>query len=608
MTIFSRLSAAIGCLRLRAFSTLTALVFLAACATQAGNTYQPNVGDTVGPRAEFSGPPIRETSSGSYLAGHLAQGAGNWRVAAQFMNNALAGDPDNPQLLQRAFLLNLGGGDMESALKQAEKLAEQEKPLDLALLVLLVEAVNQNDLATAKAINDRISDDGLQTVLKPGIKAWLSAAEQDLDAATAALEELRAFGGFEALIALHRAFILDYLDQVDEAEAEYQNALTLSSTLRAGQAYGSLLARRGDRDEAIRLFDTFRARDGSRLLGAGIRRLEAGGAPSRGFATTSDGMAAMLFDLASVLQRDLGGELTMVLLRIALHTRPDFPLAQMLLADILSDREQFADADLEYTAIPADSDIGLAAIIRRANMLDDADRDDAALALLKRTVRSYAEEYALHGRIGDLLRRDEQFVAAIDAYNKAIDLLPEVESGNWVLFYTRGISYERSDQWPRAEADFKRALELRPDQPFVLNYLGYTWADQGVNLEQAEEMIRKAVSIRPQDGFIVDSLGWVLYRLGRYDEAVGLLERAVALSPGDQVINDHLGDALWRVGRRLEAEFQWQRAIDLNTDPEVTETAQEKLENGLPPSPSSRTTDAERATVDSGQEAPAAGS
>ncbi|MBV6633600.1 MAG: tetratricopeptide repeat protein [Alphaproteobacteria bacterium] len=608
MSIRQRFQSALTLVPYRPAFAGIGLVMLAACATQPGGTYSPDVGDVVGPRAEFSGPPIRETASGSYLAGHLAQGAGDWSSAALFMNNALAGDPDNYRLLQRAFLLNLGGGEVEEALKQAEKLAEQEQALDLALVLLMVEAVKQGELEAAKEINDRITDEGLQTVLKPGVRAWLAAGDGDVEAATAALEELRAFGGFEALIALHRAFIFDYLGRVDEAEAEYQNALSLSTTLRAGQAYGSLLGREGNVDEAIRLYDTFRARDGSRLLAAGIRRLEAGGPPARGFETVSDGMAAILFDFSSVLQGELGTELTLVLLQIALHAQPDFPLAQLLLADILTRREQYPAADKAYLTIPADSDIGLAAAIRRANMLDDSEQDADALTLLRRKVRTYPSEFALHGRIGDLLRRDEQFVAAISSYNKAINLLPEVQADNWILFYTRGISYERSDQWPLAEADFKRALELRPNQPFVLNYLGYSWADQGVNLRQAEQMIRTAVQLRPQDGFIVDSLGWVLYRLGRFDEAVGILEEAVALSPGDQTINDHLGDALWRVGRELEARFQWQRAIDLNDDAEITETARDKLKNGLPPPPPPLDDGSERTTVDNGQDAAAAGS
>ena len=128
------------------------------------------------------------------------------------------------------------------------------------------------------------------------------------------------------------------------------------------------------------------------------------------------------------------------------------------------------------------------------------------------------------------------------------------------MFYFRGICYERSKQWPQAEADLKKALQLYPDQPLVLNYLGYSWIDQGVNLDEGMNMIRRAVEQRPDDGYIVNSLGWANFRIGNYDEAVKELERAVELKPDDPTINDHLGDAYWRVGRVLEARFQWSHA------------------------------------------------
>ena len=250
---------------------------------------------------------------------------------------------------------------------------------------------------------------------------------------------------------------------------------------------------------------------------------------------------------------------------------------------MLAQRNQYADAEAVYDKIIDDSDIALAARIRLSRMYEDANRHDDALNVVRQTARVYPNEYALYSRLGDLYRQEEQFYQAISAYDRAIDLLPRIEPNNWVLFYTRGIAHERSGQWAEAEADLKRALELQPSQPFVLNYLGYSWADKGLHLQQAENMIREAVILRPNDGFIVDSLGWVLYRLGRFDEATPVLERAVALSPGDQTINDHLGDALWRVGRRIEARFQWQRAIDIGDDDAVTEAARHKLENGLPP-------------------------
>jgi Flp pilus assembly protein TadD len=164
-------------------------------------------------------------------------------------------------------------------------------------------------------------------------------------------------------------------------------------------------------------------------------------------------------------------------------------------------------------------------------------------------------------------------------------LQQQPEKNQWLLYYYRGIANERGKNWPGAEHDLKKALELNPDQPLVLNYLGYSWVDQGVNLDEAFRMLRRAVDLKGRDGYIVDSLGWAYYRLGRYDEAVNELEKAIDLKPSDPVINDHLGDAYWRVGRRLEAQFQWNHARDLGADPEDMPRILDKIKNGLSDKP-----------------------
>jgi tetratricopeptide (TPR) repeat protein len=147
--------------------------------------------------------------------------------------------------------------------------------------------------------------------------------------------------------------------------------------------------------------------------------------------------------------------------------------------------------------------------------------------------------------------------------------------------------YERDKQWPKAEADLQMALKLYPDNPDVLNYLGYSWIDQGTNLEEGMRMIRRAVEQRPEDGYIVDSLGWAYYRIGNYEEAMKNLEKAVEYKPFDPTINDHLGDVYWRLGRTIEAMFQWSHARDLKPEPEDLAKIQEKLKSGLADEPAS---------------------
>jgi Flp pilus assembly protein TadD len=190
--------------------------------------------------------------------------------------------------------------------------------------------------------------------------------------------------------------------------------------------------------------------------------------------------------------------------------------------------------------------------------------------------------------LGNVLRGHKKFAECADVYSKGVATIARPEKANWVIFYFRGICYERSKQWPKAEADLKKALELFPDQPHVLNYLGYSWIDQGINLDDGMTMIKSAVQQRPDDGYIVDSLGWAYYKLGNYEEASKNLERAIELKPEDPTINDHLGDAYWRVGRVLEAKFQWAHARDLKPDPEDLPKIEEKLKAGLPEETSSQ--------------------
>ena len=220
--------------------------------------------------------------------------------------------------------------------------------------------------------------------------------------------------------------------------------------------------------------------------------------------------------------------------------------------------------------------------------LDSLNRADEAEKHLNALIKEHPDDLEAIMALGNVLRSHKKFTECVDAYSRGVATLTQPDKSNWMLFYFRGICYERSHQWPKAEADLKKALELFPDQPHVLNYLGYSWIDQGVNLDEGMEMINKAVQQRPDDGYIVDSLGWAYYRLGNYEESVKKLERAIELKPEDPTINDHLGDAYWRVGRVLEAKFQWAHARDLKPEPEDLPKIEAKLKDGLPEETSSQ--------------------
>ena len=268
--------------------------------------------------------------------------------------------------------------------------------------------------------------------------------------------------------------------------------------------------------------------------------------------------------------------------RLASHIRPGLTEARLLAAELLEAQEQYTLAAAALDGVPESSPWFVTAAIRKANTERGAGDPEAGIATLTALAESHPDQIEVHSALGDMLREAERFPEAAEAYDRAIALIDDPRPAHWVLYYTRGISHERAGDWPAAEADFRQALELQPDQPLVLNYLGYSMVEKRENLDEALGMIERAVRGEPEDGYITDSLGWVLYRLGRYDEAVPHMLRAVELVPDDPIVNDHLGDVLWMVGRQREAEFQWRRALSFGPADDLDmERVRRKLEVGL---------------------------
>ena len=520
------------------------------------------------------------TVTGNYLAARHARIEGAETDAATFLLAALQKAPDDPMLLGRAWLVLTLDGRVGEAVDIARRYVKVDDSAPLAHIVVAVGDIHAGRFGPAVERLTSIPQSPLSNFLVPILQAWAEFGAGHRDKAFASLEKLRGNAATAPLFDVHAAWLADAAGDSQAALSHTRAALKAQPEpwLRLATLAGGILQRAGHKDEAQAVYDSYlEQHPDSRLLEPVLARLKAGKPPSRDIADARAGAAEALFDGAGIVGRQNNRDTALALGQLGLYLRPDFPPLQILVGDMLESNERFADAIRVYQSIDRTDPLAASARLGIARNLDRLDRFDEAQATLRQLAAEHPDDPEPYGELGDLLRKHERFAEAAEAYDQAVARTGTLQPRHWRLVYARGIALERSKQWPRAEADFLKALELEPDQPFVLNYLGYSWVEQGQNLDKAEAMIRKAVELEPTDGYIIDSLGWVLFRLGRYDEAVVQLERAVEIRPEDAAINDHLGDAYWAVGRQREARFQWEAALGNDPEPDLKAAIQQKL-------------------------------
>jgi tetratricopeptide (TPR) repeat protein len=528
---------------------------------------------------------LRDNPAGNYLAARHAGVERDAAAAADYYLKVLKTDPHNPDLLSRAFLSVLTDGDVEQAAKLAEKVLQIDRTDRIARLVVGVRALKQKQYAAARQ-NLALSVHGPVTDLTAALlTAWASYGSGGARAAVDEMDKLNGPDWYGIFKDLHAGLIFDLANDKKDAAKRFESAYKVDPTaLRTVQAYGRFLSRNGGKDAALKVYQDFeKALPNHPLIVEETKEVTDGQKLPPLVETAQAGAAEALYGIGASIGRRGGEDLALVYLQLSLYLEPSHVMAMLSLADLYETLKKPDLAIKAYERVPATSPVSRSAEIELAIDLDALDRTDEAKKRLDRVIADHPKDTEALMALGNIQRGRKDFAACAVTYGKAIDTIPKLEKSNWVAFYFRGICYERSHQWPSAEADMKKALELFPDQPLVLNYLGYSWVDQGVHLEEGMDMIRRSVEQRPDDGYIVDSLGWAYYRTGNYDEAVKNLERAVLLKPDDPTINDHLGDAYWRVGRTLEAYFQWSQAKDFKPEDDELATIEKKLKDGLPP-------------------------
>ncbi|MWD27952.1 tetratricopeptide repeat protein [Aquicoccus sp. SCR17] len=526
--------------------------------------------------------------SGAYLSARQASRTSDFEAAARFYQEALSHDSGNAQLLEALIISELSLGNLDSALPFARELTDSGQSSQIAHMVEAAALAAEGEY---DELIDRLGrKEGIGPLVDGLLRAWALLGKGNMTDALVAFDEVGNEKGLLGFALYHKALALASVGDFEGAEAIYSGADgngAVQMTRRGAMARIEVLSQLDRNDDALTLLDRAFGAELDPQLRDMRAALEAGETlPFTHVTGARDGMAEVFFSIAGALKNETEDDYTLLYSRIAEYLRPDHIDALLLSAGLLEDLGRYELATRTYRRVTPDNPAFHAAELGRADSLRREGKVEAAIEVMEQLTRTHGDLPVVYVTLGDTLRQQERFEEAAAAYDKALDLYGEPQPEQWFIYYARAISHERVGAWQKAEDGFRTALELNPDQPQVLNYLGYSLVERQEKLDEALGMIERAVTERPDSGYIVDSLGWALYRLDRYEEAVGHMERAVELMPVDPVVNDHLGDVLWAVGREMEARFQWRRALSFITPQSDLEEVRperirRKLEIGL---------------------------
>ncbi|MCZ8334514.1 MAG: tetratricopeptide repeat protein [Rhodobacteraceae bacterium] len=521
-------------------------------------------------------------SAGAFLAARVAASENDFREAARWYDRLIATGVNDPATLEGAVIAHLSLGEMERAAELSRQLVQKGGRSQTAYIALLADQAKRGDYAGL--IADTKAGRSVGRLVDDLVVAWAALGDGRMSDALAAFDALAKSPGLEAFGLYHKALALASVGDFEGADniLSGREAGQIALMRRGAIAHAQVLSQLERNPDALALLDRAFGAEADPQLDALRARLAAGEPiPFDIVRNAQDGIAEAFFTLATALRGEAEDGYTLVYARVTGDLRPDHTEARLLAGGLLEALDQHALAGEVYATIPPEDPAYHVAEVGRADTLIAEGKVDAALEVLQALTRSHGHLVEVQSAMADALRREERFADAIPYYTAAIDRITETEQRHWTLYYSRGIANERAGNWPEAEADFRRALDLNPDQPQVLNYLGYSFVDRGENLDEALGMIERAVAAQPDAGYIIDSLAWALFRLGRYDEAVEPMERAALLEPVDPVVTDHLGDVYWAVGRKLEAQFQWHRALSFDPTEKDADRIRRKLEVGL---------------------------
>ncbi len=538
-------------------------------------------------------PEATQSFAGAVLAGRTAEADRDLDTAISLFRKALAMEPDNSDIKQRLMVLLFNNGMFDDGIALAEELKEDPLLENVARMALGINSIRQREYTQAENLLDYPGINDLERLVFGLLQAWAYFGDGDLEEAQATIERLQGPEWYGIFKLFHRAAMEEASGDVDAAGRLYTDIITDQNSagtapdtfIRAAMTLASMEAREGNKQRALDAIATADAVSaGYAPLKALRDRIEADDPPKPDIHNAEQGAAAVLYSIGSALSRSGAEDFVALYLNFANALDPDDAATLVMLGSLLEELGKPEEAIEIYRRVAEDSVMHRVAELQLGLNLADLGQFEEAKVHLQHLIEQDPQDMRSYLAYGSVLSNAEAYREMAENYDDAVKAIgPLPNRSHWNIFFQRGIAYERLKEWPKAEPNFQRSLELNPNQPQVMNYLGYSWIDMNINLDEGMELIREAVRLRPNDGYIVDSLGWAYYRLGDYESAVRELERAVEIRPADPTINDHLGDAYWRAGRQLEARYQWQRALTMEPDLAEVPKIEKKIVDGLPP-------------------------
>lgn len=534
---------------------------------------------------------IADSISGKYLSARFARRTNDNESAVKYYESALAKSPGNPDLLKTGIELMLSVGEVEKAINYAERYIKQGGQSTDAHMLIVLRHIKNKEFSIAEEKIEQIeikkAKDGAITseLVLPLVRVWVLAGAGNADKAISLLEQ-KEKDGLDSFIVYQKAMLFDYIGKKDEAEKLFDKINSgAPKSLRLTEIIINFYQRNNHDDKAQKIIERF-LQDNPSITSEVFR-------VNREAINPANGVAELMLELSSFLYSNRLDGIAEAYANISHYLNPEFSHAKLLLAKIASEQKNYSRAIEILQSIKSPEYLSWQARLQLARIYHERKQNDKALVLLEQMAKENLNDKDALLTLGDLLVEEKNFQRAAEIYTKAIERNGnEYKKEDWIMFYARGIAFERAKEWEKAEADFFKALELNPNHPEVLNYLGYSWLLMNKNIEKAKEMLKTAVTLRPTDAHIIDSYGWALFKIGEYKAAVKYIEEANILMPQDPTTNDHLGDVYWMLGRKKEANFQWERAIIFNPEPEDRIIIEKKLKDGLQDLPKSDSRDA----------------